>query len=387
MQAMRPMQSHGREELSPDIAAKTALLLLAVGINAFEYLLPRIPVFPWLKPGLANIVTIIWILRWGAADALVFSIVRSWITSFFFGFSLVSFFLSISGGIAAAAGMGVLWTLFGRRGWLGLIGLGIAGAVFHNTGQLYGVYCLLAATPAVWYQVPFMFCASLAFGGVTGFFAHALLPMLTKEAPAAVADRGASAGNAVPRLLAGAALLAACFGIAVIRSPVALAVAALLAGIIACGAEGWKFRVFLFPLRRFWLLFAFVGVMYLFFSYGRSIAGISFVTYEGVRETVLQWLRLWAWLEISLVLSKLEFNRIVLAAAAGMVPFGRDTFVAALFALELFPAFVGLLRPQAKAGWARRIMRDPAGKTAASIGKLYGDILRLVGGSGRPGDG
>jgi hypothetical protein len=82
MQAIRPMQSHDKEEFSPDIAAKTALLLLAVGLNAFEYLLPRIPVFPWLKPGLANIVTIVWIIRWGAADALVFSIVRSWITLF-----------------------------------------------------------------------------------------------------------------------------------------------------------------------------------------------------------------------------------------------------------------------------------------------------------------
>jgi hypothetical protein len=102
---------------------------------------------------------------------------------------------------------------------------------------------------------------------------------------------------------------------------------------------------------------------------------------------VLQWLRLWAWLEISLVLLKLDFNRIVLAAAAGTVPFGRDTFVAALFALELFPAFVGLLRPWQKADKSRLIIRDPAGKTAASIGKLYGDILRLVGGSGRQGTG
>jgi heptaprenyl diphosphate synthase len=379
MQTKVPMLLPGKEEISSDIAAKTALLLLAVGINAFEYFLPRIPVFPWLKPGLANIVTIVWIVRWGAADALVYTVVRSWITSYFFGFSIVSFMLSLSGGFLAAAGMGALWAVFGQRGWLGLAGLGIAGAVFHNTGQLCGIYLLLAALPALWYQVPFMLCASLVFGGMTGFIAHALLPLLTKETMPAAPGIQAPSGNIRARFFAGCALLAAGAGIAFVRPPAVLAVFALVATALAFAAEEWKFRVFLFPVRRFWVLFVFVGVMYLFFSYGRTVAGLSFVTHEGVRETLLQWLRLWAWIELSLVLSKLAFNRAALIAAARRVPFGRDTVIAALFALELFPAFVSLLKPRPKMSGAFRILRDPAGMTVSFFGKFYRDILGLVG--------
>ena len=274
MRQIQSMQLPDNGALGPDIAAKCALLLLAIGINALEYLLPRIPVLPWLKPGLANIVTIIWILRWGAADALLFSIVRSWITSFYFGFSLVSFALSMSGGLVAAAGMGALWLLFGKRGWLGLVGLGIAGAALHNTGQLCGVYVLIAATDVIWYQVPFMLLASLVFGALTGFFAHALLPILSKE-PSATADfKAKRVGNAGLRLIAGGALLAVSIGITIIRSPLILVVCAVLASLLAFGIRRGKFGVLLFPIRRFWLLFVFVAVMYLFFSYGRTIAAV-----------------------------------------------------------------------------------------------------------------
>jgi hypothetical protein len=54
-----------------EINTKAALLLVAVAINTLEFFIPRIPLFPWMKPGLANIVTIIWIVRWGFADALL----------------------------------------------------------------------------------------------------------------------------------------------------------------------------------------------------------------------------------------------------------------------------------------------------------------------------
>jgi len=292
MQPIQSMQLPGNREHiagpavpadNADIAARTALLRLAVGINALEYMLPRIPVFPWLKPGLANIVTIIWILRWGAADALLFSVVRSWITSFYFGFSLVSLGLSLSGGLVSAAGMGALWLIFGRRGWLGLAGLGIAGAVLHNTGQLCGVYLFIAATPVLWYQVPFMLSASLVFGALTGFFAYALLPILLTTASAPAAFDAVTAGNGTLRCIAGAGLLAASIGIAVLRSPAALGMCAVLATTLSWVLTQRKFGVLLLPFTRFRLLFAFVAVMYLFFSYGRSFAGLPFVTYEGIQ--------------------------------------------------------------------------------------------------------
>ena len=390
------MQLPGKRVNTADIPARTALMLLAVSINALEYMLPRIPVFPWLKPGLANIVTIIWILRWGAADAMLFSIVRSWITSFFFGFSLLSLGLSLSGCLVSAAGMGALWLLFGRRGWLGLAGLGIAGAVLHNTGQLCGVYLFIAAAPVLWYQVPFMLCASLVFGALTGFFAYTLLPVLITTASATAAFNAMRVDNGLLRCVAGVGLLAASIGITVLHSPVVLGMCALLATLLSCWLTQGNISVFLLPAVRFWLLFVFVAVMYLFFSYGRTFAGLPFVTYEGIQETLLQWLRLWTWIEMSIVLTRLEFNRVVLNAAIRHMPFGRATLIASLLALELFPAFVALpesLR-RAAAGTAglygerrvrehrrinvRRVFDHPVMKIAAAIQRLYGDILKLV---------
>jgi heptaprenyl diphosphate synthase len=404
MQLIQSMQLPGNRDntavpavpaVPAEIAAKTALLLLAVGINSLEYMLPRIPVFPWLKPGLANIVTIIWILRWGAADALLFSVVRSWITSFYFGFSLVSLGLSLSGGLVSAAGMGALWLLFGRRGWLGLAGLGIAGAVLHNAGQLCGVYLFIAATPVLWYQVPFMLGASLVSGALTGFFAYALLPMLLTTASAPAVFNAMTPGKGTLRCVAGAGLLAASIGITVLHSSAVLGMCAVLATVLSWVMTRWKLGALLLPITRFWLLFAFVAVMYLFFSYGRTVAWLPFVTYEGIHETMRQWLRVWTWIQISDVLTRLEFNRAVLNAAIRHMPFGRATLIASLFALELFPAFVALpeslqRRTAGAAGLSgertlervlkliRRAFDHPVRNVAAAIGRLYGEIVKLV---------
>jgi heptaprenyl diphosphate synthase len=364
-----------------DIAPKTALLLLAVGINALEYLFPRIPFLPWLKPGFANAVTIIWIIRYGTADALLFSAVRTWITSFYFGFSLVSLVLSMSGGLLAAAGMGLLWRLFGRRGYLGLVGLGICGAVLHNIGQLVAIYFILAAIPVIWYQAPFMLTASIVFGALSGLLGYALVPYSGTESGEGAFLRfdvsRTSIGNPGLKILAGSLILASSVGIVLVKSPIALGFAALLATLLAAGTAKEKSKTVFYPLTRFWLLFAFVAVMYSFFSYGRTFAGIPFVTSDGLRETALQWLRLWTWLELSVVLSRLEFNRIVLQSAAKRLPFGRGTFTAALFSLELFPAFIELLKGYLKMD-LKRAFGDPKGAVKRTVVRLYGDIQELI---------
>ena len=89
--------------------------------------MPRIPFLPWLKPGLANCITVVWIIRFGVKDAILFTLLRSWISGFYFGFSLLTLSLSLSGGIVATAAMGMAWNVLGKRGLLGTIGLSITG--------------------------------------------------------------------------------------------------------------------------------------------------------------------------------------------------------------------------------------------------------------------
>ena len=159
------------------IVYKTTLILLAVAINAFEFFIPRIPFFPWLKPGFANCVTIIWIVEFGIVDALLFSLLRIWITGFFFGFSFYTISLSLSGGIGSTLVMGTAWTIAGKRGWLGTIGTGIIGALVHNLTQIIVIYFLLAKNAHLFYQIPLMLAAAIIFGSLTGGIAPVLLDM------------------------------------------------------------------------------------------------------------------------------------------------------------------------------------------------------------------
>jgi len=122
---------------------KAVWLLLAVALNTLELFIPRIPFLPWLKPGLANCITMIWIIEFGMVDSLMYTLVRVWISSFYFGFSLVTVFLALSGGLFSTAVMGCAWNLLGRRRLMGTVGMGIIGALSHNTGQLFAVFAVL----------------------------------------------------------------------------------------------------------------------------------------------------------------------------------------------------------------------------------------------------
>ena len=149
---MQLSNSTGRETQS---ARKAVWLLLGVALNTLELFIPRIPLLPWLKPGLANGITILWIIKFGMTDALLYTLIRVWISSFYFGFSLITMGLALSGGLISTAAMGIAWKTLGRKRALGTIGLGITGAIMHNAGQLAAVYFLLTRNNAVLYQLCF----------------------------------------------------------------------------------------------------------------------------------------------------------------------------------------------------------------------------------------
>ena len=150
------------------VATKTVWLLFAVALNALEFFIPRIPFFPWLKPGFANIITIIWIIEFGAVDAVLYSLLRVWVVGFFFGFSLLTMSLAMCGGVLSTVAMSLLWAGLGKKRMLGTVGLGVCGALFHNLGQIVAVYGLMTSNPRLFLQIPIMLIASVIFGGFVG---------------------------------------------------------------------------------------------------------------------------------------------------------------------------------------------------------------------------
>jgi heptaprenyl diphosphate synthase len=360
---------------------KAVWLLIAVALNTLELFLPRIPVLPWLKPGLANCITIIWIIRYGAADALLLTLLRVWISSFYFGFSLVTMGLALSGGLLSTAIMAAAWAVAGRRGMLGTIGLGMLGAAAHNAGQLGAVYLLLTHNIAVFYQLPFMAGASLVFGGTVGAIVPALWRMLALQAPASAAmerhpnpvkpstPQAPSWGSIliITGIIGGAIALLA------LRDLRLLVLIAIAVSVVAAGASGRGLGAFTYPLRM-WAMFLFIGIVYLFFSYGTKIPGIPVVTYEGLTDTAAQSLRLWTWLEAGLLLQRLHSNHLLFSALGRLFPRHGTTLLAGLYALEYFPGVISFVK--SKAAWSGLAWRSPGRSMALFIGRIQDYVMR-----------
>jgi heptaprenyl diphosphate synthase len=327
---------------SREIIAKACLILVAAGLNALEFFIPRIPFLPWIKPGLANIVTIIWIVRWGSLDALLFTLVRIWIVGFYVGFSFVALALATSGGVFATLVMGGLWALLGKRKWMGLVGMGILGALAHNAGQLAAVYVLLAHDVHIWLQTPMILAASLIFGGFTGWMASICYQQTQAGENASAVPMGITIPNHAPPASAAhkviaIAVFSACIGIMFVQQIWILAGCAVIATAISFIVKRFIFAPLVYPAKRFWLLFVLIAAVYLVFSYGRRVPGFSIITYEGARETALQWLKLWTWLELSLLLSHFKFNQVFFSLLSALFPGFRNTLSAGMVALEQVP--------------------------------------------------
>ncbi|MFW6254185.1 MAG: Gx transporter family protein [Chitinivibrionales bacterium] len=362
---------------------KTVLLLLAIGIGAVEYFIPRIPLLPWLKPGLANIVTMVWIIRYGTRDAVVFAFLRSWITGMFFGFSFLTLALSLSGAALACIAMGAAWRLLGRRGALGTVGLGITGALFHNLGQLTAVFVLLTGNHQIFYQLPVMIVASIAFGSFAGLFVPALLKATQDLTNASLIDNFPSQNSSSAKTYSIVNTFLFGFSVALMiidSHPVLIAA--------AVGISAWvqivrKSPVLLIrPLTRFWMLFAFVGAMHLFFTYGTRLPWLPGATYEGLSRTITQWLRIWCWIQAGFLLTRYRFHALVLSSLSVWFRRPHITLAAGVSAAEYFPRVVARIQ-----GKISTLLGLLLSRPSSLIETVLTDIVAIIGENTRSSDG
>ena len=327
--------SHIEQEAMKSTALKTVLLLLAVALNALELFLPRIPFLPWLKPGLANSITIIWLIRYGLPDTILFTILRTWISGFYFGLSFLTIALSLSGGVLATVAMGLVWKLLGKRSLSGTVGIAITGALFHNLGQLAVVYLMVTRNSSIVYQIPFMTGASILFGSVIGV----LVPSFWRIIPDGESIKTISVPQAKElRLLYSAVsigVLAFCFLLFTVHSLVQLFAAAAIVTVVAMVLRrSWS--VLVYPCT-FWPLFLFIGFVYLAFSYGTRIGFLPFLTREGVYAASQQIIRVWAWIEAGVVLHRFRFHDLFFRIIEKAFPGHGGTLAAGMIALQYFP--------------------------------------------------
>ncbi|MFW6134635.1 MAG: Gx transporter family protein [Elusimicrobiota bacterium] len=156
-----------QDKTKENIAYIAVFIAAASAVQAVEFLIPR--PLPWLKLGLANMITLVAIISMGPRFALSVTVGRVILSSFLLGtFFSPTFYLSFSGAVVSCLVMIFLWRPFG---WIGPIGISVTGAVFHNITQLGVVYLLLGKPGEILFLLPLLLGTAVFSGIVTGFVA------------------------------------------------------------------------------------------------------------------------------------------------------------------------------------------------------------------------
>lgn len=160
---------------------------LAIVIHILEAGLPS-PV-PGIKPGLANVVTLIALLRHGWAVAVWVAVLRVLVSALLLGtFMTPTFVLSASGAMLSLAGLGLAQALnlgLGRP-VLSAYGLALVAAFLHTQGQFWVAWALFVPHPGLLHLLPVLSAAALLFGLLSGHLASQLeLRMRRMESAAA----------------------------------------------------------------------------------------------------------------------------------------------------------------------------------------------------------
>jgi heptaprenyl diphosphate synthase len=148
----------------PEMLHIALLSAYAVGLHSIEALIPT-PV-PWLRLGLANIITLTTLYLYGLRAGMTVTLTRVFIRSLLAGTFLgPAFVMSLGGGVASTLVMWGIIKIF--RKFFSPVSLSIFGALAHNITQLFLAHLLFVQ------QIEAILIISpviLAGGLITGIF-------------------------------------------------------------------------------------------------------------------------------------------------------------------------------------------------------------------------
>lgn len=146
---------------------------LALIFSYIESLIPFDFGIPGVKLGLANLIIVFALYKLNLKDVYLLSLVRVLLSGALFGnyFSIV---YSLAGGLLS---LSVMAFLKHREGY-SILGISMAGGVFHNVGQIL-VAMILVETFSVIYYFPVLLLAGLVTGALIGVVAGEVLKRVT----------------------------------------------------------------------------------------------------------------------------------------------------------------------------------------------------------------
>lgn len=147
----------------------TALALI------FSYIETLIPIYigiPGVKLGLANLVIVIALYKIPTKEVYLLSVVRVLLAGVLFG-NYFSVIYSLAGGVLSLTVM----ALIKKREDFSVMGVSIAGGVFHNIGQLI-VAMIVVETFSISYYVPVLLVSGTMTGLLIGIISDHMLKRL-----------------------------------------------------------------------------------------------------------------------------------------------------------------------------------------------------------------
>ena len=159
------------------------LVASAVVLQIAETMVPH-PV-PGIRLGLANIIALIALDRYGFRCAMEVAVLRTVVGAFCLGtFLSPPFLLSFASALVSVCAMGAAYQCVASRRHpaFSLIGISLIGATFHNGTQILVAYALLLRHRGVFLLLPWLGLSALATGWLTGVVASLVCHRLSQGA-------------------------------------------------------------------------------------------------------------------------------------------------------------------------------------------------------------
>ena len=167
-----PRSASGRSLSAPFIARVGLMASLALIFSYVEAIIPYNPGIPGIKLGIANVVTVIALYKFGSKDAAAVSVIRIVIAGLLFN-GLFGMLYSLAGAVLSLIGMIALK----KTGLFSVTGVSMAAGVLHNLGQLL-VAAALIEDLRIFFYFPALLLSGIAAGILVGIISTLVLKAL-----------------------------------------------------------------------------------------------------------------------------------------------------------------------------------------------------------------
>lgn len=142
------------------------LLAISLVLSYLETLLPVMVAVPGVKIGLANIITMVLLYNRNLRGTFLFMVIRVVLAGFLFS-GVSGILYSLAGGMCCISIMSILK----RFSIFSVMGVSMAGAVFHNIGQIL-VAVLVMENMHILYYLPVLCVSGTLSGLLIGYITY-----------------------------------------------------------------------------------------------------------------------------------------------------------------------------------------------------------------------